>query len=62
MSAKLAYTLLEASEQTGYSERVIRQHVYDGKLVAKYANSKPVIRHEDLADWLDQLPAEAPKR
>lgn len=57
---KIAYTFEEAAEQSGYSIRTLKQHVADGKLMARYANSKGVIRHEDLADWLDQLPAEAP--
>ena len=58
--AKIAYTFEEAAEQSGYSIRTLKQHVADGRLMARYANSKGVIRHEDLADWLDQLPAEAP--
>lgn len=57
---KLAYTFEEAVEQSGYSERTIRHQVKDGNLGARYANSKGVLRHEDLAEWLDALPAEPP--
>ncbi|MGO4856202.1 hypothetical protein [Arthrobacter sp. 2MCAF14] len=57
---KLAYTFEEAAEQSGYSERTIRYQVKACNLVARYANSKGVIRHEDLAEWLDSLPAEPP--
>ena len=60
--SKLAYTWEEAAEQSGYSVRTLKQQVADGNLMARYANSKGVIRHEDLADWLDQLPAEAPSK
>jgi len=60
MSAKLAYTFEGAAEQSGYSVRTLKQHVADGNLTARFANSKGVIRHDDLADWLDRLPAEAP--
>ncbi|MEV8148748.1 hypothetical protein AB0O52_11475 [Arthrobacter sp. NPDC080073] len=57
---KLAYTFEEAAEQTGYSIRTLKQEVADGRLLARYANTKGVIRHEDLAAWLDALPAEPP--
>lgn len=62
MSAKLAYTFEEAAEQTGYSIRTLKQAAADGNLLVKYANSKGVIRHADLDNWLDRLPAEAPTR
>lgn len=62
MSIKLAYTFEEAAEQSGYSIRTLKQHVADGNLAARYANSKGVIRHDDLAEWLDTLPAEAPSK
>jgi len=62
VSQKLAYTFEEAAEQSGYSIRTLKQQVADGNLPARYANSKGVIRHEDLAEWLDSLPAESPSR
>lgn len=61
MAQKISYTFVEAAEMTGYSERTIRQNVTDGNLAARYANSKGVIRHEDLAEWIDSLPAESPR-
>lgn len=60
MTQKLAYTFEQAAEQSGYSVRTLKQQVADGNLVARYANSKGVIRHDDLAEWLDKLPAESP--
>ena len=60
--SKLAYTFEEAAEQSGYSIRTLKQQVADGHLMARYANSKGVIRHDDLATWLDSLPAEAPAK
>ena len=59
---KIAYTFEEAAEQCGYSVRTLKQHVADGNLAARYANTKGVIRHEDLAGWLDSLPAESPSK
>jgi len=60
VTQKLAYTFEQAAEQSGYSVRTLKQQVADGNLVARYANSKGVIRHDDLAEWLDKLPAESP--
>lgn len=59
---KIAYTIAEAAEMVGYSERTLKQAIADGHLVPRYANTKAIIRHEDLAAWIDQLPAEAPSR
>lgn len=60
--AKISYTFEEAAETVGYSVRTLKQAVADGNLSARYANSKGVLRHEDLAEWIDSLPAEAPSR
>lgn len=62
MAQQIAYTFEQAAEQSGYSIRTLKQQVADGNLAARYANSKGVIRHEDLANWLDKLPAEAPTK
>jgi hypothetical protein len=62
MTQKLAYTYEEAAAQCGYSVRVLKQQVSDGNLLARFANTKGVIRHEDLAEWLDALPAESPSK
>ncbi len=59
---KLAYTFEEAAEQSGYSIRTLKQAVSDGNLLARYANTKGVIRHADLEEWLDELPAESPAK
>lgn len=57
---KIAYTITEAAEMVGYSERTLKQAIADGHLAPRYANSKAIIRHEDLAAWVDRLPAESP--
>lgn len=62
MAQQIAYTFEQAAEQSGYSIRTLKQQVADGNLVARYANSKGVIRHADLDKWLDGLPAEAPSK
>jgi hypothetical protein len=59
--SKLAYSLEEAEAATGYSQRTIRRAISDNQLVARYANSKPVITADELKAWLDALPTEAPK-
>ncbi|MGY4544503.1 putative DNA-binding transcriptional regulator AlpA [Arthrobacter sp. UYNi723] len=55
---KLALTFEEAAEACGYSVRTLKDQVARGNLLARYANTKGVIRVEDLAQWLDDLPAE----
>ena len=60
--SKIAYSFEEAAEQSGYSIRTLKQHVADGNLMARYANTKGVIRHADLEAWIDKLPAEAPSK
>lgn len=60
--AKLAYTLEEAAEQTGYSVRTLKNHAADGRLIIRYANTKGVVRHQDLEAWLESLPTEPPAR
>lgn len=57
---KLAYTLEEAAEQSGYGMSTLKVEIKAGRLVPSYANKKPVIRHAELQRWLDSLPAEAP--
>lgn len=59
---KLAYTYDEAADATGYSTRVIREAVARGDLAPSYANSKPVIREQELRRWVDHLPAEPPRK
>ncbi|QSZ47250.1 hypothetical protein [Arthrobacter sp. D5-1] len=55
---KLALTFEQAAEACGYSVRTLQYQVAVGNLMARYANSKGVIRVEDLAQWLDHLPTE----
>lgn len=62
MAQQLAYTFEQAAEQSGYSVRTLKQAAADHDLLVKYANSKGVIRHVDLDNWLDALPAEAPSK
>jgi|GEM_PF-5205673 len=55
---KLAYTIDEAAERVGVSPRLLRAHLDRHYLVARYVNSKPVITHEELVEWLNNLPTE----
>lgn len=57
---RIAYDWESAAEQVGYSVRTLKKAVADGYLAARYANSKAIIRHEDLVDWVNNLSAESP--
>lgn len=58
VNTKLAYSVEEAAAATGYSVDTIRIAIRSHHLVARYANSKPVIRTSELDDWLESLPSE----
>lgn len=60
MTQRIAYTFEAAAEMVGYSVRTLKQAVADGNLAARYANTKGVLRHEDLEKWVDGLSAESP--
>lgn len=60
--AKLAYSLAEAAEATGYSKRTIQLAVEHNDLVARYANSKPVIETAELQRWVRSLPTTRTRR
>lgn len=59
-ATKLAYSLEEAAEATGYGQTTLKVAIRRGELVARYANAKPVIPATELQDWLDSLPKERP--
>jgi excisionase family DNA binding protein len=58
---KISYSVAEAAEAVGLSERVIRDAIKDSKIAVRYMNTKAIIRREDLADYIDQLPSESPR-
>lgn len=60
MVEKMAYTVQEAAAAYGVSADVIRAHIKAGNLTARYPTSRPVIGCEELKDWFDALPSEAP--
>jgi len=62
MTTRLAYSIEEAAEATGYSTDTIRRAIRNNDMTARYANTKPVILVSELEEWLTSLPTEAPKR
>lgn len=62
MTQKLAFNIEEAAAATGYSVDTIRRAIRSNDLVARYANSKPIILGTELSEWLESLPAEPPSR
>jgi len=60
--SKLSYSIDEAAEATGYSTDSIRRAIRNSDLVARYANSKPIILAAELTNWLASLPTEPPTR
>lgn len=60
--SKVAYSIEEAAEASGYSTDTIRRAIRNSDMTARYANSKPVILATELTEWLESLPTEAPRR
>jgi hypothetical protein len=56
---RLALTITEAAQATGYSDDVIRAALGRGELTPRYGTkSKPVIPTDELKRWLNSLPTE----
>lgn len=56
---RLALTITEAADATGYSDDVIRAALGRGELTPRYGTkSKPVITIVELTRWLESLPTE----
>jgi hypothetical protein len=56
---KIAYTLDEAAARVGCSTAFLRGQIKHNYLLARYIGTKPVIPHEELVAWLNNLPTEA---
>lgn len=61
MSEKLAYSIPEAAEAVGLSERTLRDAIKDSRIAVRYMNTKAIIRREDLEAYIDKLPSESPR-
>lgn len=59
--AQISYSVAQAAEAVGLSERTVRDAIKDSYLTARYLNTKAIIRHEDLEAWIDKLPSESPR-
>lgn len=60
--SKLAYSIPEAAEATGYGETTIKEAIKAGDLIPRYANRKPVIPTGELERWIDSRPTISPSR
>lgn len=54
---KLAYTYDEAAEAVGLTVYKIREHVRNGRIVAKKDGKTPIIQAGELRRFVDDLPA-----
>ena len=61
MSAVHSLTIRDASVHVGVSEKVIRAAIKSGDLIAHYPTARPVIRREELEEWLNRSPTEPPR-
>lgn len=56
----VAYTMQAAAAACGLSVSTLRAAVIRGPLAARWVGRKPIIRHEDLVEWVDELSADDP--
>ena len=59
---KIAFSIEEAAAAVGYSTDTIRRAIRNSEIVARYANSKPVIMAAELTAWIESKPTEAPTK
>lgn len=57
---KLAFSLPEAADATGYGLTTIKEAIAANDLVPRYANRKPVIPADELTRWINSLPTTSP--
>ena len=60
--AKLAYTIPEAVDLTGFSRSVIYEEIGSGRLRAVQRGRRTAILADDLQSWLSSLPTVANKQ
>ena len=58
----ISYSIPDAAEAVGVSEDTIKKAIASGDLTRRYPNSKPLIRHDDLDEWVASLPVDPPKK
>ncbi|MGO2634787.1 MAG: helix-turn-helix domain-containing protein [Galactobacter sp.] len=54
--SKTAYSVAEAAESTGLSQRKIRELIASSELHSKKYNNRLLIPADSLQAWLDSLP------
>lgn len=58
----ISYSLAGAADATGYSVRTIERAIKAGEITSRYANSSPVIPHDELFAWVQSLPVDKPEK
>lgn len=57
MTAPLAYSIPDAAQAVGLSERSIRDAIRRGDLAPRFYGAKPLITAAELDAWLNALPS-----
>lgn len=56
MTTCLALSVKEAARRAGVGRTVMFEEIRAGRLIAKKVGRRPIVRIEDLAEWLQGLP------
>ncbi len=57
---KFAYSIAEAAEAAGVSDKTIRRAIEAGDLAVRYPTSRPVVPVDELRAWIDAMPSQRP--
>lgn len=58
MTFQIAYTVDQAAHALGRDRKFMDRQIKANRIAVKYADSRPMIRHEELMRFLDSLPDE----
>lgn len=56
MAAKLSYSPNEVPEVTGIGRTTVYAEIAEGRLRARKIGRRTVVLHDDLVEWLSELP------
>ena len=56
----VAYTLTLAADACSLSISTLRAAIRKGTLPARWVGRKPIVRHDDLVQWVDELSQDDP--
>ena len=57
----VAYTITDAAQAVGMGKAAFNAILAAGDITRRYPNSKPIISHAELVEWVESLPVDKPQ-